>query len=254
MKLNKEVLLIIKNLIEKNPLTFIIIGFFVVVLSIIFQDEIKLLITDKAKVVINISPKEKKVVEDSSSVIKITYDQTAEIRYKKAQVRKKLTEIRKRYDSLGCAYVAVNVFREKLKSKNGTRFKIMSREYESRKHDRKDLTDLLDNFELDPYLDEFVILESEGYLYIKDSKKCNYKAIVDALNLINIKSVFYIALKDESVIYPTGENYVMGYMSIEFSEPTNFDDRTMQQMREEERYLKNLIKEIKEIENIKKSK
>ena len=159
--------------------------------------------------------------------------------YKQNEIRGELNKLVKIYD---CDYVSINLFHNGQKSINNVHFSKMSREYEGKKPTLLPLTYQFKNYDLNPYLDALLILQDSSYFYIKNSEKIEDLYMKSRMKGSGIKSVLYVAIWYKRTFFANAE--IIGFMSYEFSYPTNFTAAQIEGMRKQvDNKIKYLVSE-----------
>lgn len=142
------------------------------------------------------------------------------------EVRRELKKLNTQYNS---SYVAINLFGNGTKSLSNIHYAKMSRKWEAKAHDTlKVLTYKLQNFSIDPFLDEFDALEENRYYYVNDIDKHSNQYFKDQVSYYGFKSVLYVAIFDKTWWF--GENQFIGFMSYEYFHTTDFNKNEISAM------------------------
>ena len=146
-----------------------------------------------------------------------------------------LQDIQEKYK---CTYVNVNLFHNGDSTKWGFHFNKMSCIEEAARHDQLKRGYKLKNWSIKPFAQKFNKLYHEGHLYLSNLRTEKDAYFNTTLTRLGCISVVYAAIYDERYINKDGLPHLVGFLSLQWNEPTN---------------LKNAekISMIKEVERIK---
>ncbi len=141
-------------------------------------------------------------------------------------------------DKYNCTYVNVNLFHNGDSTKWGFHFNKMSCIEEAVRHDQLKRGYLLKNWSIKPFTEKFNKLYHEGHLYLPNLRTEKDAYFNTTLTRLGCISVVYVAIYDNRYINKDGLPHLVGFLSLQWNEPTN---------------LKNAekISMIKEVERVK---
>ncbi len=175
--------------------------------------------------------KEPKIVKVKRSIFDEGIEDEVELKYI-------LQDIVEKYN---CTYVNVNLFHNGDTTRSGYHFKKMSCVSEGRRQGKLPIIHRLRNWVIEPFAFKFAVLKKESTLYMADLKNDKDAYFNTTLPRLGCHSVFYVAIYDHRFKDHKGNSHFIGYLSFQWDKPTNFKEKTLVSMKQEETRIREFV-------------